>query len=401
MLSRSSLLLVVLAATVACDKVPLGAPGGSTITVTTPVSSIALNGSTEISAFVTEDNGSPVQNGTTVRFTTTLGTLDPAEAQTRNGVATTTLRAGTISGVAQIRATSGAGAGGTGETQTNVAQVRIGAAAAGAVAVSASPSSVPSSGGTVTITAAVFDAAGNPLTGVPVSFTTTAGSLSASAATTGSNGEAKVQLTTERTATVVARVGGTGAEAVSGEVQVNVAAANSISVTLAPASPVVGTPVVATITPTIGANNLPPRVTINWGDGNQEDLGVVAGPRSLSHTYTTPGTYAVVVTATSEGETTTASATVVVAPVNVTITASPASGPVSTVFSFVVTPSTGSSVENMRVEFGDGSSVDLGPITGATSVTKRYASEGSYTVRAVQTNSNGSTGSGEVIVTVN
>ena len=74
---RSSVLLVVLAATVACDKVPLGAPGGSTITLTIASASVSLNGATEITAYVTEDTGTPDQNGTSVRFTTPLGTLVP------------------------------------------------------------------------------------------------------------------------------------------------------------------------------------------------------------------------------------------------------------------------------------------------------------------------------------
>ena len=38
-------------------------------------------------AFVAEAGGTPVQNGTTVRFTTNLGRVDPVEAQTRNGMA--------------------------------------------------------------------------------------------------------------------------------------------------------------------------------------------------------------------------------------------------------------------------------------------------------------------------
>ena len=284
MLSRSSLLIVALAATVACDTVPLGAPTGSSITVTTAVGNLSLNSTTEITAFVTEDNGNTVQNGTTVTFTTTLGTLQPVDALTTNGRATTTLHAGTVSGVAQIRATSGASTGGTGTTATNVAEVRIGAAAAGSVIVSATPSTVPSSGGTASVTAAVLDASGNRLAGVPVSFSTNAGSLSSSSATTGGDGEATVQLTTDRTAIVTARL--TGEAALSGTVTVTVAAANTIALTVPPVT--VGTPVAAVITVTPGATNPAPRVVINWGDGSQEDLGVIAGSRSTAPWFNSP-----------------------------------------------------------------------------------------------------------------
>src|ERR1700752_1733863 len=67
---------------VACDKVPLLAPTASTITVTASTRVLAVGGSTEVQAFVIESSGTPVQNGTTVRFTATLGTLIPIESQT-------------------------------------------------------------------------------------------------------------------------------------------------------------------------------------------------------------------------------------------------------------------------------------------------------------------------------
>src|SRR5918993_4574103 len=73
--------------TVACDKVPLLAPQESTITLSTASSVVQANGATEIRATVLEPSGTPVQNGTTVTFTTNLGTLSPGEARTFNGVA--------------------------------------------------------------------------------------------------------------------------------------------------------------------------------------------------------------------------------------------------------------------------------------------------------------------------
>src|ERR1044071_3802105 len=75
---------------VACDKVPLTAPASSTITLSAPTRTLPTGGSTELSAQVIEPAGTPVQNGTTVRFTTNLGRVDPVETTTRNGIATTT-----------------------------------------------------------------------------------------------------------------------------------------------------------------------------------------------------------------------------------------------------------------------------------------------------------------------
>ena len=67
---------------------PLLAPQASTITLSTASTVVQANGTTEIRATVLEPSGTPVQNGTTVTFTTNLGALSPAEARTLNGVAT-------------------------------------------------------------------------------------------------------------------------------------------------------------------------------------------------------------------------------------------------------------------------------------------------------------------------
>jgi hypothetical protein len=403
-------LLAIAVTAAACDKAQLLAPTNSTISVSAASRTLPLGGSTEITAVVIEQAGTQVQNGTTVRFTTSLGRVDPVEVQTRNGVATTTFFAGDTSGLAEVRALSGgAGAGTSTSTTTtggtgtasagNVVQITIGAAAANTVTVSASPGTIGSLGGTSTITALVFDASGNRLTNVPVSFSTTAGSLSASAVNTDANGEASVTLTTDRTATVTAASGGKSAT-----VAVTAATANSLSITLAPNPGTVGNPVVATVTPSVGANNTPPRVTINWGDGSSpQDLGLLAGSRTATHVYATTGVFTVTGQAVTGTETAETSVAETINPAGgVSVSANPTSGPTSTTFSFTVTPATnGVTPQNVSIDFGDGSSVvNLGPITSATTVTHSYGSSGAKTVVVTQTNTNGSTTTGAVVVTV-
>ena len=99
----------LLAALVAasCDKVPLFAPTESTITLTASRLALGANLSAELVATVIEQSGTPVQNGTVVTFTTTLGTIEPREALTNGGTATAVLRAGTQSGTATVSAFSG------------------------------------------------------------------------------------------------------------------------------------------------------------------------------------------------------------------------------------------------------------------------------------------------------
>jgi adhesin/invasin len=200
--------------TVGCDKVQLTAPVSSSVTLTTPTQMLPTGGSTQLSAQVIEPAGTPVQNGTTVRFTTNLGRVDPVETQTRNGVATTTFYAGDVAGSAEVKATSGASPGATSATSgtstttaANTVTILIGAAAVDAVSLRASAGTVPALGGTVEITATVTSAGGATLSGIPVSFSTTAGTLSTPREVSDGNGEAKTRLTTDTTAEVTATAG--------------------------------------------------------------------------------------------------------------------------------------------------------------------------------------------------
>src|ERR1700712_4011278 len=85
-LHRSTALAILLACaalpTLACEKVPLLAPGGSTITLTSTATALPANGATEIIAQVIEASGTPPHSGTVVTFTTTLGAVQPSEAET-------------------------------------------------------------------------------------------------------------------------------------------------------------------------------------------------------------------------------------------------------------------------------------------------------------------------------
>jgi PKD domain-containing protein len=92
----------------ACDSAPLVAPVASTISISAPAGALAPGGSTEVTAYVVEEAGTPVHDGTVVRFTATLGRVEPSEAQTRNGVARATFTAGNSTGTARITAMSGA-----------------------------------------------------------------------------------------------------------------------------------------------------------------------------------------------------------------------------------------------------------------------------------------------------
>ncbi len=401
-LALRSTLIGVVALIAACDKVPLLAPANSTITLAANATTVPTNGSVGLTAFVNESGGTPVQNGTTVRFTTTLGTVTPSEAQTTNGVAVATFQAGTSSGVAEVHAISGGAAGtsgsGTTATTTNVVRITVGSAAASKITVRANPSTVPASGGTVDISASVTGGANatdnNPVPGVPVSFSTTAGILSSPTAITDQNGVAQVTLSTTKKATVTASAGA----ATPATVDVNANPAASVTLAVSPASPAVGQPVLLTVTP---AADTTPNVVVDWGDGSSSSLGTVRSAQTIGHSYRSPGNFGITAVANQDGITFQTSTAVTVAPPpSVAVSVTPSSGTTLTTFVFTVTPATANGVKDVTIDFGDGDSIDLGAITSASTVSHRYGSVGSYSVKTSETDGSGNTTSAVTVVTV-
>jgi len=293
-LAGATALVLVQLAVVACDKMPLMAPSSSSVTVTSAARVLPAGGTTEVTAFVAESSGTPVQNGTVVRFTTTLGRVDPVEVQTRNGLALTTFSAGDLSGIADVRATSGNTGGatsgtGTSTSTTNVVQITVGAAAVGTVTVRANPSFIPFSGGTVEIVATVLTTEGRTLSGIPVTFSTTEGQLNAGSAITDGNGEARTSLTTSRAASVTARAGTKdGAVAITRREAPPIA-----TVTLVAGVPPAGTlgigqlwTFTANVTVTGGEANEARPVSYKWDFG--DDTSLTTNSNVTTHIYTTP-----------------------------------------------------------------------------------------------------------------
>lgn len=406
-------------ATLSCEKVPLLAPSGLTITLSTATSALGFNGTADVSAQVLEAAGTPPHSGTHITFSTNLGSVDPAEVQTDvNGRATTRFFAGTSSGIASIIATSG----GASVAAANAVKIAVGSAAVNGIVASANPGTVSSRGGTSTISAKVTDAGGNALAGVPVTFTTTAGSLSASVSNTNSLGIATSILSTNRTADVTATAGvttstttppsgGTG----SGTTTTTAPATSKVTVTVnstqsitigdaSPTSPTVGQTVSLGLTYTaIGTTGASPivRITVNWGDGKTD--AITGTPPSVSHAYSAAGSYLVVVTGFDALEdTSTASKSITVTPrpvpeVTISASASPQAGQAVT-FTIGAKPTTGNFITSILVDFGDGQSASLAGSAGT--VQHVYNAAGTYQVTATATDTSGATGAGSTRIVV-
>jgi hypothetical protein len=301
----------LITAAAGCDKVPLLAPSGTVITLFPASNTVPVNGEIEIVATVIENGvaappsttpttgtpttpttptsttgagaGTPVQNGTLVSFTTTIGRIEPREARTNNGEVRVRFIAGGQSGTATVTAYSGGASG-------KLENLKVGAAAVERVNLIASPQTLGPSGGTAVISARVEDVSGLGVAGVPVNFTTDAGVLSAATATTDANGIASVTLTTSRQAKVTANVAGK-----TSDVTVGLNPRTGVTIS-GPTTPVpAGTPAVFTVGVSSTANIRD--VTVDFGDGSRQSLGAISGSTTIPHTYNEPGTFTVTATA--------------------------------------------------------------------------------------------------------
>jgi hypothetical protein len=405
--------------------VPLLAPSGSTISLTAAATALPSNGSTDIIAQVIESGGTPPHSGTLVTFTTSFGTVQPSQAETDvSGRVQVKFVAGTGSGTATITALSG----GSSASGNNAVKIVCGAAAVGRVIVSANPTLVPAFGGTTAITAVVLDINGNPLSSVPVSFSTTAGSLANSVVNADQNGQAQTTLNTAQTATVTASVGatapatttppptgggttpttGTTAGQASGTVTVGVIAAPTLVITPPTTSPSAGLPATFSFVVTAATTNgaAVRDLSVNWGDGSGvQDLGAVTGTAAASHVFRAAGTYVVTGTVLdASGNKSTVSTSVTVIPVprpTIIITPSPVPGHAGaqTTLQIQVTLANGISVQDLRIDFGDGQSADLGGAASA-SVPHVYTAAGTYTVTVTVIDTTGQVTTGTTAVSI-
>lgn len=174
----------VLAATAAitCEKVPLTAAPGSTLTLIANPEFVPANGGRSlVTAILVEPAGTFVPDGTEVFFFTNLGQVTES-AKTVNGVARVYFVADSRSGTATVTAISGGAvpapapsngngttgsATATGGDGSDTVQIVVGSALPARVLVSASPQRITSPR-LSTITATVYDEVGNPVQNVPV-----------------------------------------------------------------------------------------------------------------------------------------------------------------------------------------------------------------------------------------
>ncbi len=402
----------------ACDKMPLLAPSGTVITLFPVSSTVPLNSDTEIVATVIEQGtaaappatpptngtgtgtgtgttstpttgaGTPVQNGTVVTFTTTIGRIEPSEARTSNGQVRVRFFSGNQSGIATITAFSGGASG-------KLENLRVGTAAVERVVVSANPQTLGPSGGTAEISARVEDAGGLAVTNVPVTFTASAGQLSPNPSNTDGNGIARTTLTTSREANVTATVAGKTSE----QLTIGLNPRTGVGIT-GPTNPIAaGQPAVFTVNVSANANIR--NVEVSWGDGSSTTLGAISASTPVQHTYKESGTFNVTATAADANGFSESVGTVVTIlpaqPPAVIITASDTTPAINQVITFTATVSGNtSSILQFQWDFGDGTTAT----TTSPQINKSYGSPGTKVITVTVTQAAGPSGTGQTTVNV-
>jgi hypothetical protein len=190
--------LVLLVPLLACDKPTPVAPIGTTLTISANPTRISINNQTSsITVIVRKEDGTPVNPGTQVNFSTTLGSIDQVAETNDNGVAVATLIGDGRVGIATVTASSGAAA-------VVTVDLQIGSLAA-SISLSATPKNIPKdisdNQKKITLQALVRDDTGAPLADAVVNFLVDIGSLDSQGAAviTNENGEATDKLAVTQT----------------------------------------------------------------------------------------------------------------------------------------------------------------------------------------------------------
>jgi hypothetical protein len=260
------------------DKNSVLAPTNSSISIATQAPLVPINGSTSVTVQVTAANGVAVQDGTEILLAATRGRFDSPKVRTKSGAATATYHAHTEPGPVELQAVS--------DTAQGTTVLAITSAPVARVTITASPSMLPAGGGQVELKATVLAEGGDRVSGAPVTFVTNTGTLAPPLPVpSNAEGQATARLTASQAAVVRARVHVVESEAL----QIGIEVPIQLTVTAAPARPVVGQAVTFTITPSDLART--GTMSISFGDGDTDSIGSGAGVRTATHTYSTAGGY--------------------------------------------------------------------------------------------------------------
>jgi hypothetical protein len=172
----------------ACQEGTPVAPTGTILHISAYPTRIGKTGSSTITIQAVRSNGNPVNPGTEIRLSSTIGSIEPVIYTDNDGVAHGTLRGTGRVGTATVSAYSGG-------VDAVTVDVSVGALAT-SISLQVNPTSLPEAGGNVDLIALVRDDQGQPLPDAEVNFLTEAGTLDSGGAflTTDANGQVTDRL---------------------------------------------------------------------------------------------------------------------------------------------------------------------------------------------------------------
>lgn len=189
--NRILLLLLAIASLLSwsCDSGSPIAPPGTILTISVSPARIPIDGTAQVRVVARKPNGTPVNPGTLVLFSATIGSIPPSVPVDANGEAMTLLTGTGEFGTSTVTASVGSG-------ESVTAEVQVGLPA-GSISLQASPTSVSEQGGRVSLLALIRDDQGQPLTNALVNFRSQIGTLDSQGALveTAADGTARDQLT--------------------------------------------------------------------------------------------------------------------------------------------------------------------------------------------------------------
>ena len=189
---RSTVVVIYSPASVAASTITLQAA---------PETVTAEEGTSLITATVTDSSGDPVPDGTGVSFSSTFGTISEITTTT-NGIATATLTFSAGDSSSTVTATCGS------VSATRLVTYSPASGVPSTITIQAYPSTVVTASDISTITATVTDSGGSPVPdGTAVTFSTTLGALSLITTTTTGIATTILTYTSAGTVTVTATCG--------------------------------------------------------------------------------------------------------------------------------------------------------------------------------------------------
>lgn len=257
------------------------APTDSAIALSTTQTALPIRSSLDVTIVVTRQDGSPVEDGTAVVLTATVGELEQQKVLTRGGRATVQYRAGSEPGVARIQAVSGS-------ARAELALYLVSAPVA-AISLAAEPAVLPEGGGDADLRAAVTGPAGEAVRGAPVEFRVSAGTLDPNGPVmSDERGLARARVRTTTPLRAYARV-----DAVqSAEVVLRLRVPAQLNLTVTPERPVAGSPVaVAVSARTANGDPVRGRLVVAFGDGSATRVEPFGGDAAIEHVYRQGGDY--------------------------------------------------------------------------------------------------------------